>query len=150
MMLIKGWRRLQGVVFRKGDSRFEGRTPTEAVAAALADHACIMVNRNQGAGTRTLIDGLLKGAKPPGYWNQPRSHNAVAASVAQGRADWGVAIRPVAESVGLGFIPLADEEYDFAVSCAFAISTKGTAFIKALHESREAIQTQGFKPAQGD
>ena len=53
-----------------------------------------MVNRNTGAGTRLLIDQLLAGARPPGYWNQPRSHNAVAAAVAQGRADWGVAIEP--------------------------------------------------------
>ncbi len=115
LSLIRGWRRLQGLVFRRGDDRFEDRSLDDAVAAALADPACLMVNRNAGAGTRTLIDRLLKGARPPGYWNQPRSHNAVAASVAQGRADWGVAIRPVADALGLGFIPLADENYDFAV-----------------------------------
>jgi putative molybdopterin biosynthesis protein len=146
MTLIKGWRRLQGVVFRKGDSRFENHKPEEAMAVALADPACIMVNRNQGAGTRTLIDGLLKGAKPPGYWNQPRSHNAVAASVAQGRADWGVAIEPVAEMLGLGFIPLADEEYDFAVSDMFAGSAKGLAFARALRDSSKVIEALGFKP----
>ena len=61
-----------------------------------------MVNRNAGAGTRVLIDKLLAGARPPGYSNQPRSHNAVAAAVAQGRADWGVAIEPVARLYGLG------------------------------------------------
>ncbi len=106
-----------------------------------------MVNRNSGAGTRTLIDRLLRGARPPGYWNQPRSHNAVAASVAQGRADWGVAIRPVAEALGLGFIPLADEEYDFAVSTGFAESAKGEAFLAALAAARDAIVALGFEPA---
>ena len=35
-----------------------------AVRAALADPACIMVNRNQGAGTRILIDRLLGEAGP--------------------------------------------------------------------------------------
>ncbi len=105
LSMIRGWRRRQGLVFRRGDARFEGRNLEQAVSAALADNACLMVNRNAGAGTRTLIDRLLKGAKPPGYWNQPRSHNAVAAAIAQGRADWGVAIRPVAETLGLGFIP---------------------------------------------
>jgi putative molybdopterin biosynthesis protein len=35
--------------------------------------------------------------------------------VAQGRADWGVAIATVARDYGLGFIPLAEEHYDFAV-----------------------------------
>jgi putative molybdopterin biosynthesis protein len=55
---------------------------------------------------------LLGGQKPDGYWNQPRSHNAVAACVAQGAADWGVAIRPGREAYGLGFLPLAEEFYD--------------------------------------
>jgi putative molybdopterin biosynthesis protein len=147
LTLIKGWRRLQGLVFRKGDVRFEGRTPEDAAAAALADPACIMVNRNQGAGTRTLIDALLKGAKPPGYWNQPRSHNAVAASVAQGRADWGVAIRPIAEAQGLGFMPLADEEYDFAVRAGFEEGRLGQAFSAALGRSRAELARLGFTPA---
>jgi len=75
----------------------------------------MMVNRNQGSGTRALIDRLLGGARPPGYWNQPAAHTAVAVAVAQGRADWGMAIRPVAEAAGLGFLPVADEHYDFAL-----------------------------------
>src|SRR5689334_7287804 len=91
--LVPGWRRMQGIVFRKGDARFEGQDAAGAVRAALADAVCIMVNRNQGAGTRILIDRLLNGARPDGYWNQPRSHNAVAAAVAQHRADWGMTDR---------------------------------------------------------
>jgi putative molybdopterin biosynthesis protein len=114
LALAPGWRRLQGVVFRAGDPRFEGASAQDAVARVLADRDAVMVNRNTGAGTRALIDGLLNGAWPPGYWNQPRSHNAVAAAVAQGRADWGVAIRTVAEAYGLGFLPLTEEHYDFA------------------------------------
>ena len=42
-----------------------------------------MVNRNQGSGTRALIDRLLGGARPPGYAVQPRNHNAVAAAVSR-------------------------------------------------------------------
>src|SRR5882762_8777257 len=58
--LVPGWRRMQGVVFRAGDARFEGLTTAQdAVRAALADPSCIMVNRNQGAGTRILIGRLL-------------------------------------------------------------------------------------------
>ena len=37
-----------------------------------------MVNRNPGSGTRILIDRLLAGRQPPGYWAQAKSHNAVA------------------------------------------------------------------------
>ena len=40
---------------------------------------------------------------------------AGSAAVAQGRADWGVAISPVAAQYGLGFLPLGPEHYDFAV-----------------------------------
>jgi putative molybdopterin biosynthesis protein len=113
--LIAGYRRLQGVVFRPGDRRFEGRSVPEAVAAALTERDCLMVSRNPGSGTRILIDRLLEGSRPPGYWSQPKSHNAVAAAVAQGRADWGVTIESVARRYGLGFIPLQDEHYDFVV-----------------------------------
>ena len=74
-----------------------------------------MVNRNRGSGTRVLIDGLLAGRRPPGFAVEVRSHNAVAAAVAQGRADWGVAIAPVARAYGLAFLPLRAEQYDFAI-----------------------------------
>lgn len=147
--LVPGWRRMQGIVFREGDKRFEGLGAKEAVAAALADPACIMVNRNQGAGTRILIDQLLGGARPEGYWNQPRSHNAVAAAVAQHRADWGMTIAPVAHAVGLGFIPLAEEHYDFALVTARKQRAAVQAFLDALgsDEARAALEQAGFRPA---
>jgi len=147
--LVPGWRRMQGIVFRKGDTRFEGLGAEEAVAAALADPACIMVNRNQGAGTRILIDRLLAGARPEGYWNQPRSHNAVAAAVAQHRADWGMTIAPVAHAVGLGFIPFAEEHYDFALVTARKQRPAVQAFLDALGsgEARTALEQAGFRPA---
>ena len=148
--LVPGWRRMQGVVFRKGDVRFEGKTIEEAVRSALADPACIMVNRNQGAGTRILIDRLLGEARPDGYWNQPRSHNAVAAAVAQHRADWGMTIAPVADASGLGFIPLAEEHYDFALVKARKQRPAVQAFLDALasEEARAALTKAGFRPAQ--
>jgi len=113
--LIEGYGRLQGVVFRPGDARFEGREAREAIARAAADPECVMVNRNAGSGTRILIDRLLGGVQPPGYPVQTKSHNAVAAAVLQGRADWGVAIEWVARHHRLGFLALEDEHYDFAV-----------------------------------
>ena len=83
-----------------------------------------MVNRNQGSGTRALIDRLLEGAKPAGYAVQPRNHNAVAAAVAQGRADWGVTLDTIARGAGLGFLPVQDEHYDFVVPKARAIGRR--------------------------
>jgi molybdenum cofactor synthesis domain-containing protein len=147
--LVPGWRRMQGIVFRSGDARFEGLSAQAAVRAALADAACIMVNRNQGAGTRILIDRLLGEARPDGYWNQPKSHNAVAAAIAQGRADWGMTIAPVAHAAGLGFIPLAEEHYDFALVTARKQRPAVRAFLDALasDEGRAALAQAGFRPA---
>ena len=115
LSLVPGYRRLQGIIYRKGDPRFEGRSVEAALAAALAARDCLMVNRNAGSGTRILTDRLLNGVQPPGYWSQPKSHNAVAVAVAQHRSDWGIAIESVARQYGLGFIPVQDERYDFVI-----------------------------------
>ncbi|MDO8980399.1 MAG: molybdopterin biosynthesis protein [Afipia sp.] len=147
--LVPGYRRMQGIVFRAGDKRFEGLNAEDAVRAALKDPSCLMVNRNQGAGTRILIDRLLGEARPDGYWNQPRSHNAVAAAVAQNRADWGMTIAPVARAAGLGFIPFAEEHYDFALVTARKQRPAVQAFLGSLTspETRAALELAGFRPA---
>ncbi|MEO5758015.1 MAG: molybdopterin biosynthesis protein [Mesorhizobium sp.] len=147
--LVPGWRRMQGVIYRPGDTRFEGKSVENALAAALADPTCLMVNRNQGAGTRILIDNLLGPARPDGYWNQPRSHNAVAAAVVQKRADWGVTIEPVARAAGLGFIALTEEHYDFVLVSTRKSRPAVQAFLAALQSpaGRVAIEEAGFRPA---
>jgi putative molybdopterin biosynthesis protein len=149
LALVPGWRRMQGFVFRPGDARFEGCSAEVALQAALADPAILMVNRNAGSGTRVLIDSLLRGAKPPGYANQPRSHNAVTAAIAQNRADWGVAIAPVANLYGLGFLPIAPEHYDFLVVEARRRRPAVQAFIEVLRDeaTRDRIRALGMEPA---
>jgi putative molybdopterin biosynthesis protein len=146
--LIPGYGRLQGIVFRPGDTRFEGRTPADAIAAALADDGCVMVNRNAGSGTRALIDRLLSGARPAGYAVQPRNHNAVAAAVAQGRADWGVTLDTVARAAGLGFIAVQPEHYDFVTPAARAARPGIAAFRARLSEpaTRAALARLGMRP----
>ena len=86
--LFPGYGRMQGLVHRADDPLFAGCTPAEAVDRAVARSSCLMVNRNRGSGTRCLLDGLLAGRRPPGFAVEVRSHNAVAAAVSQGRADW--------------------------------------------------------------
>ena len=151
MELAPGWRRLQGVVFRRGDTRFEGRVAAEAVSAVLADDEAFMVNRNAGSGTRVLVDDLLGGARPPGFWNQPRSHNAVAAAVRQERADWGVAIESVARDYGLGFLPLTEEHYDLAFWSDRRGDPAIAALLTALAEpaTRARLEQLGFWSAEG-
>jgi putative molybdopterin biosynthesis protein len=187
LALVPGWRRMQGFVFRAGDARFAGKSAEQAVAAALADPNCLMVNRNAGAGTRILIDRLLArfqaewapvsrpesaptlevgarsdakpvptfaerapiGKRPAGYANQPKSHNAVAAAVAQGRADWGIAIATVARLYGLEFLPVAPEHYDFLLVESRKERPAVQAFLAALRDPdvRARIAALGMVPA---
>jgi putative molybdopterin biosynthesis protein len=146
--LVPGYGRLQGIVFRPGDTRFEGRTAQDAIARAIDDPACVMVNRNQGSGTRALIDRLLDGFRPHGYAVQPRSHNAVAAAVVQGRADWGMTLDTIARTAGLGFLPVQAEQYDFVVPRSRANRPGVVAFRTLLTQAstREALVRLGMKP----
>ena len=149
LSLVKGWQRSQGLLYRHGDPRFESKDADAAIAGALADPACLMVNRNAGSGTRVLIDQKLNGARPPGYANKPKSHNAVAAAIAQERADWGFAIEPVARMYGLAFIPVAPEEYDFIMVESWRERPAVAAFREVLRDEaiRNRIRTLGMKPA---
>jgi len=149
LTLVPGWRRMQGILFRPGDRRFEGRGAQAALQAALADSSALMVNRNAGSGTRVLVDRLLEGTRPPGYANQPKSHNAVAAAIAQGRADWGLAIEPVAKMYGLGFLAVAPEHYDFLLVESRRERPAVQAFLAALRDEavRARIRAIGMQPA---
>ncbi len=149
LSLVHGWRRMQGLLFRPGDKRFDGRSAADALQSVLADKSALMVNRNAGSGTRVLVDRLLDGQRPPGYANQPKSHNAVAAAIAQGRADWGVAIEPVAKLYGLGFLPIAPEHYDFLLVESRKERPAVQAFLAALRDptTRERIAALGMRPA---
>jgi putative molybdopterin biosynthesis protein len=146
--LVRGYGRQQGIVFRRGDERFEGRSAQEAVARAVDDPACVLVNRNQGSGTRALIDRLLGGVRPQGYAIQPRNHNAVAAAVVQGRADWGMTLDTVARSAGLGFLPVQAEQYDFIVPRSRADRPGIVAFRQLLQDPavRATLARLGMKP----
>jgi putative molybdopterin biosynthesis protein len=149
LTLVPGWRRMQGFVFRPGDPRFEGRTAEGALQVALGDPTVRMVNRNAGSGTRVLVDELLEGLRPPGYANQPRSHNAVAAAIAQNRADWGIAIEPVTRMYGLCFLPVAPEHYDFLLAEARRTRPAVAGFLDVLRDEaiRTRIRALGMEPA---
>ncbi|HET9716218.1 MAG TPA: molybdopterin biosynthesis protein [Pseudolabrys sp.] len=149
LLLVPGWRRMQGILFRRGDERFEGLSAKEALKNILADASALMVNRNPGAGTRVLLDSLLEGVRPPGYANQPKSHNAVAAAVAQRRADWGLAIEPVAKIYGLGFLPVSPEHYDFLVVEKRYQRPAVHTFFEVLKDEvvRARIRALGMEPA---
>ena len=93
-----------------------------------------------------VIDQLLEGAQPRGYAVQSRNHNAVAVAVAQRRADWGVAIKTVADQNDLGFLPLTLEQYDF-VTPRSRIDGKAVAAFRELlgdEATRRHLAELGF------
>jgi putative molybdopterin biosynthesis protein len=145
--LVPGYGRMQGIVYRRGDARFEGCDAATAIAAARGEAGCVMVNRNAGSGTRILVDRLLGGAQPAGYGVQTKSHNAVAVAVAQGRADWGLAIDTVARQYGLGFIPVQEERYDFVLPRDRLARAPVQAFLALLRSdaARAALRELGFR-----
>ena len=81
------------------------------------------VNRQRGAGTRVLLDHLLKaeGIDPVqvgGYAREEHTHLAVAAAVAAGRADCGLGVLAAARAFGLDFVPVTKEPYDLVLERA--------------------------------
>ncbi len=147
LTLIPGYGRLQGVIFRRGDARFEGRDAELAVREAADLLGVVMVNRNRGSGTRALYDRLLGDRRPLGHGVEASSHHAVAASVAQGRADFGIAIDVVARDRGLGFLPLAEERYDFFVRSSRIQRPAVQAFLAELAhpDTRALLRARGLR-----
>jgi len=112
MALIKGPAREQGILVQAGNP---------LGIKSLADLTRVRyVNRQRGAGTRVLLDYKLKeqGIDPAairGYEREAATHMAVAAAVQSGSADAGMGILSAASAMGLDFIPVGKEEYDFAL-----------------------------------
>ncbi len=153
LTLLPGYRRMQGIVYREGDTRFERAELDELIKALAEDPECMMVNRNPGSGTRILLDQLLKqtcpdeSRRPAGYGVQAKSHNAVAAAVSQERADWGLAIETAARAYGLKFRPIQEEHYDFAVPTDRLQRPAVQAFQELLNseETRAVLSGMGFR-----
>ena len=114
MALIKGVKRIQGLMVPKGN-------PLNIKSLKdVADRGLSFVNRQRGSGTRIYLDYNLKklNISPKnisGYEKEEFTHIGVAAIIAAGDADCGLGIYSAAKLMGLDFIALGNEEYDFAV-----------------------------------
>ncbi|MBQ6440376.1 MAG: molybdopterin biosynthesis protein [Mogibacterium sp.] len=112
MVLVKGVGRVQGLMTAPGNPLgIKGIDDLTRVK---------YVNRQRGAGTRVLLDYRLKqaGISPEeidGYDTEAATHMAVAAQVAGGEADCGMGVYSAAHAMGLDFIPVGNEEYDFVM-----------------------------------
>ncbi len=86
----------------------------------LARRGLRLVNREPGAEARSVLDRELAdlgidAGQLPGYGTQATGHLQVAAAVAAGLADAGVASEPAALAYSLAFVPLATERFDLVI-----------------------------------
>jgi len=114
-----------------------------------------LVNREPGSEARSVLDRELAGlgieaARLPGYDTQATGHLQVAAAIAAGLADAGVASEPAALAYGLAFIPLAAERFDLVIPADVAGSREVQGLLKVL-SSRwlldQLASLPGYDPA---
>jgi putative molybdopterin biosynthesis protein len=110
--------REQGLVVRTGNPK---RIQS---LADLARADVRFINRQRGAGTRVLLDYHIKQMGLAvedirGYQQEEYTHLSVAAAVASGRADCGLAVAAAAQALELDFLPLFQERYDLVIPCEF-------------------------------
>jgi putative molybdopterin biosynthesis protein len=90
----------------------------------VADPKVTLVNREEGAGARLLLDQRLRAEginyhQVRGYGTIVASHFDVARAIASRQADVGVGIRSAAQLFGLDFVPLQVARYDLVVPKAY-------------------------------
>lgn len=129
MSIIKGVKRIQGLMIQKGNPlNIKGIEDLTR---------CRYVNRQRGAGTRVLFDYKLKllGLEAlliTGYEREAATHMAAAALVSSNSADAAMGIFAAANAMGLEFLPIGEEEYDFAVPVKYLDLPEMLSFIRVL------------------
>jgi putative molybdopterin biosynthesis protein len=129
MALIKGVKRIQGLIVEKGNPKN---------IRSIEDLTHIrFVNRQRGAGTRILLDHWLKQEninteEIAGYDKELTTHLAIAAAVANKVADCGLGIQSAATVMGCDFIPLGLEDYDFVCYRDFLEDSKMKLFLTCI------------------
>jgi molybdate-binding protein len=123
------WR--EGLVLRRG---LGGpiRGLADVAAAGLR-----LVNREPGAEARRVLDRELARLGIPaagvaGYQTEATGHLEVAAAIAAGLADVGVASEPAALAYELAFVPLTQERFDLVVPAAHAGSREVQGLLRGL------------------
>jgi len=134
-VLIKFVTRRQGIVVAPGN-------PKNIVSLAdLARPGVRFVNRQQGSGTRVLLDLLLERegidcGQIDGFDNVEFTHAAVGAYIASGMGDAGVAVETAARLFRLTFVPLIEERY-FLACHANAVESQAIKLVRHILASRE-------------
>lgn len=117
VVLLNVAHREQGLIVKKGNPL------TIKNLKHLAAKKVKFINRQEGSGTRVLLDyGLrdlgIDSGSIEGYGRTAYTHMEVALEVFSGGADVGIGIMAAARMLGLDFVPLARERFDLAIPTA--------------------------------
>lgn len=131
MALIKGVKRNQGFIVQSGNP--ENIKSFKDLFKPGISYA----NRQRGAGTRILLDYHLKLDKIQpdeilGYNRELNTHMAVATAVKTGSATTGLGVYSAAKAMGLDFIDITFEDYDFLISFDSLEDERVKSFIEIL------------------
>ena len=113
-VVVNLWYRMQGMIVKKGNPL------GVKTIADVARTGIRFVNRNEGAGTRVLVEHLLRREHVEtvdieGFSHAVDSHLESALSVFFDEADVAVGIQYVTHLVPLDFIPLQEERFDLVI-----------------------------------
>jgi putative molybdopterin biosynthesis protein len=111
--------------------------------ADLAEKGVKFINRQQGAGTRVLLDYHLKqlgipGVNIAGYEQEVFTHLEVGLSVLSRETDVGIATSAISKLLGLGFVPITHESFDMIVD-------KSVFFEKGVQALIEILDSDNFR-----
>ena len=142
-VVVNFCRRRQGLVTAKGNPKGIQHT------GDLARPGIRVVNRKLGTGTRLLFDQELKSAdlhtrKLAGYDHEVGRHMDIGLAILSGQADAGPCIQPVAEQMGLHFIPWRWERYDLVVLKERFFDLEVQRFLALLHEKAFHALAEGL------
>lgn len=111
----------------------------------MARQEVVLVNREEGAGSRLLLDHLLKEAnispaRIRGYRLEAHSHQEVARTIHSGQADVGVSTAAMAALYGLSFVPLRSVRYDLVFLKEYLLLEPIQQLLSTLHHRRVLSQ----------
>ena len=136
-VLVHLFRREIGIVAAPGNPR--GIAGIEDIAGEKVR----FVNRQEGSGTRVLLDYHLKNSGIPaeaiqGYDREVYTHVEVGLSILSGEADAGIATVAVSRLMGLHFIAVTQENFDMVLG-------QSTYFNRGVQALMEVLKSPGFR-----
>lgn len=101
------------------------------------------INRQEGSGTRLLIDYYLEKEsiskeKITGYQNEVYTHFEVGLAIVSGQADVGIASAAISNLLGLSFLPITSECFDM-------IMDQSTYFQPGVQSFIETLKADSFR-----